>query len=254
MTDYPRTLLWDIETSPNLGYVWGRYEQNVLSFEQEWHLLTIAWKWLGDKKVQVLGLPDFERYDDDPEDDYDLVAHAHDLFCEADIVIAHNGMQFDTKKAQARMLLLGFDPPSPFKEVDTLKIARKHFAFTSNRLDDLCRTLGIGEKIETGGFSTWLGCLRGDAASWTRMKKYNRHDVVLLEELYLRLRPWASGHPNVATIADRPEACPRCGSEDGMIIRGYAHNSVTRRTKWQCVTCRGYCSGRKTERLDTKYV
>lgn len=249
-----KILLWDIETSPNLGYIWGKFDQNVIAFETEWHLLTIAWKWLGEKKVHVLGLPDFDRYATDTEDDYDLVAQAHALFCEADIVIAHNGIAFDTKKAQARMLFHGFDPPVPFREVDTLKIARRHFAFTSNRLNDLCQVLGIGQKEETGGFSTWLGCLKGDVKSWNKMKKYNQHDVVILEQLYLRLRPWATNHPNVATIGDKPEACPKCGSDQGMLARGHNHNSVTRRTKWQCKSCGGYCSGRQSERMDTKYV
>src|SRR5579863_6800451 len=92
-----RTLLWDIETSPSLGWVWQKYETDVLSFEMDWRILTIAWKFLGDKKVQVLGLPDFARYQVDPEDDYVLVAHAHALFTEADIVVAHGGRAFDTR-------------------------------------------------------------------------------------------------------------------------------------------------------------
>jgi hypothetical protein len=152
------------------------------------------------------------------------------------------------------MIIHGFDPPSPYKEVDTLKLARKHFAFTSNRLGDLCNTLGIGTKEETGGFKTWKGCLNGDEKAWATMKKYNKHDVVILEELYLKLRPWATTMPNLATMAGRPDACPKCGSQAGMMIRGYRHTAVSRKVTLQCKSCKGYSSSRATERMQTQYV
>lgn len=250
----PRTLLWDLESSPNLAWVWGKYEQNALGFEREWHFLTVAYKWLGEDKVHVRGLCDYDRYAEDAEDDYELAKLAFDLFSEADIVVAHNGVAFDTKKAQARMIYHGFPPPTPFKEVDTLKIARKHFAFTSNKLGDLCDSLGIGRKLETGGFETWLGCMRGDPKAWDKMKKYNKQDVVILEQLYLRLRPWTTTHPNIATIAERPTACPKCGSEAGMQSRGYSNTSLSRRQRFQCVACGGWSSGRPLERVPSLYV
>jgi hypothetical protein len=253
-SDGPRILIWDIETAPNLGYTWAKWEQNVIAFQQEWYLLTIAWKWLGDKQTHVVGLDDFELYNKDPEDDYALARHAWDLFNEADLVVAHNGVAFDTKKAQARMIIHGLAPPSPFKEVDTLRLARKHFAFTSNTLNDVCDVLGIGEKAETGGFKTWRGCLRGDPKSWARMKRYNKKDVQLLEQLYLRLRPWANIHPNVATIAGRPDSCPKCGGTSGMMSRGYNYTSVSRRARFRCKDCGTYVSAREIERLDTQYV
>ena len=249
----PRTLLWDIETSPNLGYVWGKWQQNVLAFDSEWHMLSIAWKWLGERSVHCIGLPDFEMYAKEPENDYGLAHLAHELFTEADIVVAHNGVAFDTKKAQARMLIHGFDPPAPFKEVDTLKLARGSFAFTSNRLDDLCKVLGIGGKVATGGFSTWLGCLNGDPRSWAKMKRYNAHDVRLLEQLYLKLRPWALRHPNVATMTDDPDACPKCKGKD-LTRQGWRYYGVTKRQRFQCQDCGGWCQGRVVYKSEAKYV
>jgi hypothetical protein len=45
------------------------------------------------------------------------------------------------------------------------------------------------------------------------MRRYNIRDVVALEPLYLKLRPWIEGHPNVAVYSDSDEvACPKCGS------------------------------------------
>lgn len=250
----PRVLLWDIESAPSLGYVWGKWEQNVLSFEHDWYLLSVAWRWLGEKKTHVRGLCDYERFETESENDYELTALAHKLFTEADIVVAHNGIAFDTKKAQARMIFHGFEPPAPFKEVDTLKIARKHFAFTSNKLGDLCDILGIGRKLETGGFETWLGCMRGDPKAWAKMKKYNRQDVVILEKLYLRLLPWTTTHPNMATIADSPDACPKCLTVGSMQLRGTMKTAVSIRQRYQCQSCGGWSSGRVIERAETQFV
>lgn len=250
----PRVLLWDIESAPALGYVWGKWEQNVLEFQSDWYMLSIAWKWLGEKATHVKGLCDYDRYATDPENDYDLTALAHRLFSEADVVVAHNGISFDSRKAQARMLFHGFDPPSPFKEVDTLRVARRHFAFTSNRLGDLCDTLGIGRKLETGGFQTWLGCMKGDPKAWRKMLKYNRGDVVILEQLYLRLLPWMPRHPNVAAIEGGSDGCPKCGVSGQMQARGFATTAVSRRQRFQCTACGGWSQGRAIERLETEYV
>src|SRR5665213_2132891 len=92
-----KILYWDIETSPVLARTWGAYEQNILWVEEPWHLLTFAYAW-DDGPIQVLALTDYELYDSDPHDDFALVSAAYELFEEADIVIAHNGVAFDTKK------------------------------------------------------------------------------------------------------------------------------------------------------------
>ena len=243
----PRILIWDIETSPSLGWVWQKYETDVLAFESQWYLLSIAWKWLDEKQVHVKGLCDFDRYKNEPENDYDLAALAHELFCEADIVIAHNGIAFDTRKAQARMIIHGFDPPTPFREIDTLKVARSRFAFTSNKLGDLCDVLGIGRKLETGGFQTWLGCINGDANAWSKMKRYNKNDVIILEKLYTKLRPWINGHPNVSMFTDNLDCCPKCGA-DTMMKRGFGRNRTSTFQRWQCTSCGGWSSSRISEK------
>ena len=65
-----RVVLLDIETSPNLGYVWGLWDQNVIEFENEWNILCFAWKVLGEKATHVVSRPDFAKeYKADPDDD-----------------------------------------------------------------------------------------------------------------------------------------------------------------------------------------
>lgn len=231
-----RVLLFDIETMANLAYVWGKYEQNVIAYDQHWYMITFAWKWLGEKKTQVLGLDDFKGYKKGSPDDKQLVQALWKLFDEADVVIAHNGKSFDVKKTNSRFAKYGMPPPSPYKIIDTKLEARKYLKQDSNKLDDLGDYFGIGRKINTGGFELWLGCEAGDNKSWDKMKKYNIQDVVLLEKVYLHLLPWMTSHPNLAAMNGDKEGCPNCGSLN-MKKRGTAITQSGEKQRWQCRDC-----------------
>lgn len=241
------TLIYDIETTPSLGWVWGKWEQNVIDFEKDWHILCFAYKWLGEKKTHVVALPDFKLYKKDPENDYEVVKKLHELFSEAEVLVAHNGNSFDQKKSQARMLYHGMTPPEPYKQIDTKLVAKRYFSFTSNKLDDLGKTLGLGQKLETGGFDTWKGCMTGDMKSWKKMCKYNIQDVVLLEKIYLKMRPWIDTHPPVNNYTQRPGDCPKCGHSH-LLSKGYRITKTNRYQRWQCQGCGGYSSSRVAEK------
>jgi uncharacterized protein YprB with RNaseH-like and TPR domain len=230
----PKILYFDIETFPLLAHVWSRFVDGpVVAIEREWSIGCIAWQWEGGK-VQVRSLKGM-----DVHDDTHLLNVLWELFDEADVVIGHNGNKFDIKKVQARFLLEGFDPPSPFQSIDTLVIARRHFALTSNKLNDLCQALGMGEKVDTGGWSLWAGCLDGDAQAWNRMEKYNKQDIVLLRDLYMKLRPWATSHPTI-----HPAGCPVCGS-DHIQSRGTRRVQSLTYRQFQCMECMGWFKSAK---------
>lgn len=244
----PRILLFDIETMANQAYVWGKYEQDVIAYKKHWYMLTFAYKWLGEKKTHVFGLDDFVGYKKDPTNDKELVQKLWNLFDEADIVIAHNGASFDVKKANSRFAKYGMKPPSPYKVVDTKLVAKKYLKQDSNKLDDLGDYFGIGRKINTGGFELWLGCEAGDKKAWDKMKKYNIQDVVLLEKVYLHLRPWMTNHPNMNLYLGTKFSCTNCGSSKtqkrGMAVIG--RTSLAQR--YQCRDCGGWCQGEKIAR------
>ena len=153
-----KILYVDIETAPNTSYTWGKWEQNVLSFVRESYLICVSYKWEG-KKTQVKALPDFPTYQTDPYNDKELVKLLYDLFNEADIIIAHNGDKFDIKYANGRFLVHNLYPPTSYRTIDTLKIARQTFKLNSNKLDDLGTVLNLGNKTETGGFKLCQGRL-----------------------------------------------------------------------------------------------
>lgn len=233
-----RTLLLDIESSPNIAYVWGKYEQNVLGdFLQERQIISFAWKWLGDKNTQVMALPSFKNYKPGPFyiDNSELVLALHKLVSQADIIIGHNLIQFDDKMANTDFILQGLTPPPPHKTVDTLAFARTKFSFNSNKLDDLGARLKLGRKKKTGGFELWVRCMNGEPKAWHKMMEYNKQDVTLLEEIYLKLRPWMSNHPPV--MRELPGICCTMCTGFNLKVRGYSRLKYSVKRRYQCGDC-----------------
>jgi predicted PolB exonuclease-like 3'-5' exonuclease len=252
MPDAPKILLVDIETLPNVGFCWGKYEQNILDYTQEFCIATFAAKWLGTKEIIAKALPDYKGYKAGSYDDKQICEELRNLLSEADIVIAHNGDAFDFRVLNSRFLYHKLSPPAPYKTVDTKKLAKRVARFNSNKLDDLARYFGEGRKIDTT-FKLWLGCINGDKDSWAKMVTYNKHDVRLLERIYLRLRPYAKTHPNLSSYQEKP-VCPRCGSKH-IEWRGYATSTSRKYRRFQCKDCGGWgreaINGKRTSTLTT---
>lgn len=240
-----KTLLFDLETSPNISYTWfGKHEIDVIEFIEEGYILSFAYKWINQKKTYSYSLADFKGNKEK------LVKKLHELFNEADFIVAHNAKQFDIKWANRAFIKYELKPPSPYKIIDTLTMARSYFKFNSNRLNDLGQFLGVGSKLETGGFDLWKRCMLGDKKAFKKMCQYNRQDVVLLEKVYLKLRPYMHNHPVIST--QNSFICPICGSSH-LQSRGFIQLSggVFRKRRYQCQECGKWCSGEQ-ERVKDK--
>jgi len=229
----PKILFTDIETLPNQSFTWGKYDQNVIRFIQQSCIATFVCKWAGKKEIITGALPDYPGYKPGSYDDKALVKGLWKLFDEADVVIAHNGDQFDVKVVVGRFLIHNMFPPSPFKTVDTKKLAKEVARYNSNSLDDLCGQFFGTHKLKTD-FDLWEGCINGDTACWNKMVKYNKVDVLLLEKLYYRLAPYAKTHPNL-TFWTRG-TCPKCGGHN-VQYRGVARCITRQYQRFQCNDC-----------------
>ncbi len=229
----PRILILDIETAPIRAYVWSRWKQNI-SLSQtlsEWFCLSWSAKWLFDSKTMSDRLTGSEVL---AENDGRMMKGLWDLLEEADMIVAHNGDQFDIPKINARFIVNGLPPTSPYKQIDTLKVARKQFGFSSNRLDALAGYFGFDKKIETT-FELWAECMKGNEEALKYMEKYNVHDTELLEEVYLKLRPWIPSHPNVSLYNDIVgRQCAHCGSTDMQESKPY-YTSVGEYKTYRCI-------------------
>ena len=188
----PKILLFDIETAPIVAHVWGLFDQNVglNQIEKDWHLLSWSAKWLGSDEVMYAD----QRGKRNISDDKAILKKLWKLVDEADIVITQNGISFDMKKLNARFIINGMAPPSSVKHIDTLRIARRMFGFTSNKLEYLSNKLNVKfKKLTHGtfpGHEMWKQCLKDNIKAWQEMEEYNKHDVLALEELYLKMQPW----------------------------------------------------------------
>jgi hypothetical protein len=251
MKSKPKILLFDIETTPHLSFTWGKYDQTVVGFVKHSHMLSFSAKWLNGAQI-TRGLIDYPGYSTNRHNDYLLVMDLWHLLDESDIAVAHNGRAFDTKKVNARFSFHHIAPPSPYKIVDTKEMSKKYFNFTSNSLDDISQYLGIGKKLPTQGFDLWVDCMAGDPKAWAKMKRYNAHDVVLLEAIYLHMLPWMERHPNISSFIEGT-VCPKCGSTK-LHSRGETRTQSTIYRQFQCQDCGGWGREVKTQRRLTGIV
>lgn len=251
--DKARILLFDIETAPSIHYAWKRWEENASQDQviEEGYLLTWAAKWLGEDTIVSDAIWDYkEDYQKDPTNDKNVCKSLYDLINEADIIIGHNGDNFDKKTAYTRFLFHGFQPPKPTKTIDTLKVAKRCFKFPSNSLANLAKYFGLSDKIETGGFSLWKKCLEGNRESQQKMVIYNEQDVLTLEELYLKLRAWDDQHPNVTLFdGDNVTKCVVCGSEKLKKLHKKVVTGVSAFDTYRCKDC-GKVNRQRTSNLE----
>ena len=200
-----KTLILDIETAPLTVHAWGLWKQNVgiNQIVQDTYVLNWSAKWVEDEYIYTDALCYHDEYKDDPTNDRHILENLVELMEQADVVVAHNGDRFDIPTINNRLLYHGINPPSTYKTVDTLKIAKRRFRLTSNKLEFLARHLGVGSKIDTGGFELWADIVHKKCRkAWKHMIEYCEHDTMLLEAVYLRLRPWDNQHPTMVFSTD----------------------------------------------------
>jgi hypothetical protein len=238
--DGPRVLLIDIETAPLKSFTWGLWQQNVglNQIDSEWFILSYSAKWLGTSEDEIM-------YDDmrgvvHTENDTHLLDALWKLLDEADIVLGQNSKKFDIKKINARFVMNGYKPPSPYKQIDTLIIAKQVFGFTSNKLewmtDKLCKKYKKQTHGKFAGFELWKQMMLDNPEAWAECEVYNKYDVLSLEELYLVLAAWDGKHPNFNLYHDKDEHVCRCGSHR-VVEDGYAYTAKSKFQQYRCLDC-----------------
>ena len=239
-----KVLVIDLETSHIIARVWGKWNQNINDGDiiRDWMILCWSAKWLFDEKIYSCSMKPKEIK---KGDDKRVTKALWQMFNDADVIIAHNLNKFDAKKANSKFILHGLNSPKPYLSIDTLLHARKQFKMTSNRLDYLGEILGVGRKIETPK-GLWNRVEDGDAESMVEMQKYCDQDVLLLEDVYLKMRGWIKPAPNLGLFSNDNEiVCPSCGSEE-LTENGEYHTTVATYQNYTCNNCGSHSRGRKS--------
>ncbi len=209
-----KILFWDVETSFNIVKTFGIWNVNINPSQiiQNWYIICGAWKWLGEEEIYHTSCSRSQLL---KGNDKRVVKDLCNAIKDADIIIGHNGDKFDLKKLRARVIKHGLPPINNIKTIDTLKVAKREFNFTSNRLDYIGEFLGLGGKMANPP-GLWDKVMEGNMDSLKNMVEYNVRDVVLLEDIYLKMRPHISNHPDVNVFSDQQtlNPCPNCGSSN----------------------------------------
>lgn len=232
----PKILLYDIETSPIHARVWGLWGVNVglSQIIKDTHMISWSAKWLDAPTSKTMYMD--QRSKRDISDDRDLVQGIKNLIEEADIVITHNGIAFDEKVINTRLLLNGLSPLKPVQHIDTYRVAKRKLRLTSNKLEYLARILKVPfQKLVNRKFQgqdLWTQCELGNKAAWDEMKKYNKLDTLVLEAVYKKISPWDN---STGFEAYYSETQCTCGSQD-IIKKSFR---LTNTGKYQGYMCKG---------------
>lgn len=241
-----RSLIWDVEkTDLDLKVRAYQLKNQTRYFdpkliERDWTLLGAAWMRVEDDRATAISvLPET------PLDDYGITVHLHKVLSEVDVLIGHNSDNFDLKTFNTRAVFYDLPPIPPPRTIDTLKIARKYFKFTSNKLSYICSYLGLELKDES---PDWQKCIEGDPDELRYMRHYNKQDVVATKDLYLKLRSYHHTHPSVPKPKDARgisvTVCHKCASPN--LIRSQVRYTASGRARqqWKCKDCYGYTTGK----------
>lgn len=237
--NYPKILVFDVETAPLTAYTWGLRDQNIglNQIKTDWHLLAFAAKWYGMPASKTVYMDNSKKTD--VTDDYSLILGLWKLLDEADVVIAQNGDRFDIKKFNARAVIHGLPPVSHFRSTDTLKESKKVFGFTSHSLEYMSEHLNKKYKKlkhkKYPGFELWKAVLAGDKRAWKEMKTYCIHDVLATEELYKTIQGWIKTQ-NLSTFLDDAKIRCHCTSTN-LIKKGFVYIGDGKYQGYKCLDC-----------------
>jgi DNA polymerase elongation subunit (family B) len=234
--EYPKILYFDIEISPMWVKTYSLRTDYIShkNIKREWYLYSYAGFFEGEKdKPYYLD----NRYAADITDDRQLVEGLHDLLSKADCLVGHNIDKFDLKKFNARAVKYGLPPLTPKKTYDTLKIARKYFAFNSNSLDYIANYLELKERksghSKFPGDSLWEGLEAGDLEAWNECQLYNLQDCRVTQELFKRL---ATYDPSISVQAHTMIRSCICGNTE-FRKDGFKYTKSGKFQVYRCKSC-----------------
>lgn len=225
-----KTLVLDIETRPNLVWCWGLWKQTVgiNQIAESGDVMMVGVKWHGQGKRSARALQGDG-----------MVEETWALLDEADAIVHYNGTSFDMPHLNRMFAEHGLTPPSPYAQIDLLRVVRRCFRFPSNKLDYVAQQLLGKRKVQHDGFDLWKRCMAGDPKAWAQMSKYCIGDVNLTDELYEYLLPWIDNHPVISLYdgsGNEVISCPNCASRDAQ-RRGMGYTRLGAYHRYHCQKC-----------------
>jgi uncharacterized protein YprB with RNaseH-like and TPR domain len=232
--DNPRILFLDIETKPALIYSFGIRDQHIThnQIKEDGGTICVGLKLLGHRKVEVFS--DWEH------GHQAMIEAVHTAVCDADAIGSFNGIRFDMPKLMGEFLLAGLPPPPQLTQIDAFQSVRK-LGLISSKLAYVAPKLGLGCKLKHEGLEMWIKVMAGCPKAQRKMARYCAQDVRLLEDLYLKIRPYILNHPHLGR-----GPCGTCGSAHAQ-LRGVHRTASFHTERLQCQGCGKWRLGRRTK-------
>jgi len=101
----------------------------------------------------------------------------------------------------------------------------------------------LQNKLSTD-FQLWKDCVAGKEKALARMLDYNEHDVIGLEQVYLKLMPYIKNHPNLGVMMDET-VCPNCGSDHLEETKYYYYTAANKFRVHRCMNCKAVMRSKK---------
>jgi hypothetical protein len=239
-----KRLFWDIEVSPNIVLAWRagwkeRIPPENIIYERA--IICICYKWQHEKQVHSLQW-------NKKQCDGGMVKKFAGVMEEADEIVGHNIDKYDLKFFNQRAIFHKIPPPRIPKTVDTLAIARRRFAFNSNKLDYISQYLGHDSKHKTE-YDMWKKILMESCdVSMDKMVKYCKQDVRITQKVYEELQSYHNPKTHAGVVEGRDKwSCPECGSEKVRAKGWEVTRTGVRRKLMACMSCaRRYSIPEKT--------
>lgn len=210
----PKILIYDVETSRITANLWWSGKQYVggSQITSETKIITVAFKWLGSNKVHYL------KWDKN-QCDKELMREFLTYYNQADMVIGYNSDRFDNKIINARALKFNFDVNLYVKSLDLMKQAKSKFRLPGYSMNVLAKFLGVQTKMQHSGLSMWEAIQYGNKKEAKKamkmMIKYNVQDIIVTEQVYLRLRKYLKSPIHIGVLeGEGRTSCPICGNSN----------------------------------------
>lgn len=238
MAGKPKILIWDIESTA-LNSTFGT-------------VLCIGWKFLDEDEVYIPTILDAKS--SHLKDDSILVDQFVEAFDKADIHVTWYGERFDLPMINSKLIKYGRNPLPNKPHLDLWKTARKHFKLHSNRLAVWGEYLGCENQKTPITHDDWLHAALGDEGAMEQVVDHCFYDVLVLEEVFDKMRPWIKEEPaHQLFTGGEPMSCPSCGSTH-LQKRGF-HVARTRKyQRWACQECGKWSRSRTAEKIATELV
>lgn len=197
-------------------------------------LLCVGYKWLGESKVHILSIDDYPGFKSDPTDDKQLVKDFMKVYASSDMLVAYNGILFDRPWMLAKVLEHGLEIPPSIPLQDPYFTVKSNMRISRKSLANVSYFIKLENKKTPVEGRIWKRAGSGHRPSIKYIKDHCKSDVLVLEELYLYLRPLMRTH---FRLSDDLGKCRYCNSAK-LQSRGRQVTKVKGvQRRVQCVSC-----------------